>query len=298
MNKYLFFLFGNLLLLPDGFAASLLKATKFPETFDDISFIERVEVLKQGYEPYETVFDENGVCITNCAYKGLTIKEEQEKNEINTEKSWLESLKWDDYKLNDIKEMANNKELSTEHRETVKKYVKYVSDNKKQNVQINHNIFNPGRGDNAMICRYGTHRSDIPYDARSPKYKPVLGVGISSQFGVRQDPINPNRTVSHYGIDYLAPLGTPVYATAWGRVNYTGWVSGYGNTIQLQHPDGTYSFYAHLDRIVVDVGEIVSGGCVIALSGNTGKSTGPHLHYSIISSDRKTWVDPNKYIGR
>jgi murein DD-endopeptidase MepM/ murein hydrolase activator NlpD len=86
----------------------------------------------------------------------------------------------------------------------------------------------------------------------------------------------------HQGIDIAAPIGTPIMAAASGEVVFAGWNSGgYGNLVQLKHPDGSVTFYAHNNRLLVSNGQKVKQGQLIAEMGSTGRSTGPHLHFEI-----------------
>ena len=88
----------------------------------------------------------------------------------------------------------------------------------------------------------------------------------------------------HRGVDFMAPIGTPVYAAASGRVVITsgGWSGGYGNQTVIDHGGGRATRYAHLSSIAVSVGQTVGRGEVIGYSGNTGRSSGPHLHFELI----------------
>lgn len=86
----------------------------------------------------------------------------------------------------------------------------------------------------------------------------------------------------HQGIDIAAPIGTPIFAAAPGVVTYAGWNSGgYGNLVEIEHPDGSLTLYAHNDRVLVSVGQKVAQGHQISEMGSTGRSTGPHLHFEI-----------------
>ena len=109
---------------------------------------------------------------------------------------------------------------------------------------------------------------------------PTSGGGISSGFGRRNAP-KAGASTYHQGVDIAVPTGTAVWASSGGTVIVAGWQGGYGNVIYIQHPDGRVTRYGHLSRIEVSPGQKVSQGQRIALSGNTGNSTGPHLHFEI-----------------
>jgi murein DD-endopeptidase MepM/ murein hydrolase activator NlpD len=110
-----------------------------------------------------------------------------------------------------------------------------------------------------------------------PKLPPVGGV-ITSGVGMRIDPID-GRLRHHNGIDIAIPEGTPVMPVAPGVVVYSGQRPGYGYTVLVKHSDGMISLYGHNSRLEVVKGQPVNQNTVIALSGNTGRSTGPHLHF-------------------
>lgn len=115
---------------------------------------------------------------------------------------------------------------------------------------------------------------------------PIDGV-LTSSFGSRWGRL-------HAGIDVAVPIGTPIKAAAGGRVAIAGVVSGYGNYTCIQHSASLSSCYAHQDSIAVSVGQQVQQGQVIGRSGNTGRSTGPHLHFEVRRSG--TPVDPASYL--
>ena len=94
----------------------------------------------------------------------------------------------------------------------------------------------------------------------------------------------------HAGIDIAAPIGTPVHAAQLGRVVAAGPAGGYGQVVKLEHPGGITTVYEHISRWTVSVGQAVHAGQVIALSGNEGRSTGPHLHFETRLHGRP--VDP------
>ncbi len=109
--------------------------------------------------------------------------------------------------------------------------------------------------------------------------KPVDYMRVSSPYGVRIHPVL--RTVKmHTGIDYAAPTGTPIRATADGVLTFKGWQGGYGNTVILQHSNGIETLYAHMSAFSSAGGQVKAGD-VIGYVGSTGRSTGPHLHYEV-----------------
>ncbi len=124
--------------------------------------------------------------------------------------------------------------------------------------------------------------------ASVPSGYPIHGSYITSGFGMRQDPVG-GRKRYHYGTDIFADVGTPVYATADGIVEFSGFDagSGYGNLLVLVHDFGFKTYYGHLDEIQVQEGEFVEQGQLVALSGKSGRVTGPHLHYEVRRLERK-----------
>lgn len=121
---------------------------------------------------------------------------------------------------------------------------------------------------------------------------PTKSVYITSYYGWRT--INGVRGY-HYGIDLRASVGTPIYAADGGEVIYCGTASGYGKLIKVRHDNGDVTYYAHLSSYSVSVGTRVYKGQQIAKSGNTGRTTGPHLHFELRKGGT-TRVDPLKYL--
>lgn len=118
--------------------------------------------------------------------------------------------------------------------------------------------------------------------------KPLAGGRFTSGFGARWGRM-------HKGVDWACPTGTAINASCGGRVVTAGWVRGYGYCVELAHSNGTHTRYGHLSKILVSAGDTVAQGERIALSGNTGDSTGPHVHFEIISGGAQT--DPLPYIN-
>ncbi|OJV99082.1 MAG: hypothetical protein BGO39_16610 [Chloroflexi bacterium 54-19] len=109
---------------------------------------------------------------------------------------------------------------------------------------------------------------------------PVRGI-VTSLFGIRPSPFVANTTNMHYGLDLAVPEGTPVAVTKAGVVSYVGYDPGYGNRVEVTHQGGWVTLYGHNRQLLVKVGQPVQQGDILALSGNTGASTGPHVHYEI-----------------
>ncbi len=112
--------------------------------------------------------------------------------------------------------------------------------------------------------------------------------------GRLSSPFGPRWGTMHNGIDLAVPTGTSVRAAADGRVTFSGWNGGYGYLVIIDHGNGVETRYAHHSRNVVQVGQRVERGQIVAYSGNTGNSTGPHLHFEI--RYRGTPVDPQRYL--
>jgi len=127
-----------------------------------------------------------------------------------------------------------------------------------------------------------------------PSRAPIAGVAISSGFGRRIDPFT-QRPAHHAGIDYSAPHGTSILASAGGRVRRAGPYGAYGRTIEIDHGDGLVTRYGHVYRVLVRVGDMVLPGQAIATVGSTGRSSGPHLHFEILREGRQ--VHPDLYLA-
>ncbi len=128
--------------------------------------------------------------------------------------------------------------------------------------------------------------------ARIPSILPTQGY-ITSGYGYRKDPFT-GRIKFHHGVDIFAPRGTPVVAPARGRVYRIRRDRGYGLTLELDHGNGIHTFFAHLQSVRVRRGQQVDRGDTIAFVGNTGRSTGPHLHYEVRVQGKR--VNPRRYI--
>ncbi len=129
--------------------------------------------------------------------------------------------------------------------------------------------------------------------ARMPLAAPMKAYSITSSFGKRRDPVN-KRWSAHYGLDFGGPLRSSIYAPAPGIVKQAGTKGRYGRFIEIDHGAGIQTRYAHLHRIMVKRGEKVEFGQKIGQLGNSGRSTGPHLHYEVIFNGKPK--DPMRFI--
>ena len=127
---------------------------------------------------------------------------------------------------------------------------------------------------------YEKVQENINRISRIPSIRPVEGGYLNSTFGYRVDPIDNVRRF-HQGQDITVKSGTPIYAPADGVVKRAYYAGGFGNHITLQHGSGYTTLFAHLSKIKVKHGQTVKRGDIIGYSGNTGRSTAPHLHYEI-----------------
>jgi murein DD-endopeptidase MepM/ murein hydrolase activator NlpD len=118
---------------------------------------------------------------------------------------------------------------------------------------------------------------------------------ITSKFGYRRNPFTNRGREMHSGIDLKGRTGDPVKVTANGKVVFAGYEGAYGNVVKVDHPNGFQTRYAHLSKTKVKKGQNIEVGTVVGLLGNTGRSTGSHLHYEILQNNKK--LNPEKYFN-
>ncbi len=118
---------------------------------------------------------------------------------------------------------------------------------------------------------------------------------ISSPFGYRRDPIN-GRGAMHAGLDFRGSIGTPIHAAARGTVSFVGRRGGYGNVVEIRHGNGLMTRYAHMSKTLAKRGQKVAAGEVVGKIGNSGRSTGPHLHFEVRINNRA--VDPRTMLEK
>lgn len=260
MRKSLFIL--ALFFTMPVFAGSFLKAQSFPKTFQDLSFSDRMQFKMDDYELYQPEYDANGNCISGCAYPGINIIQEHETSNTDTQQALQQSESYQQQSAN----MSSDTQA----------IINAINTTNRVPTCINRN-------------------TNIPVGQAAPFGKPLVGnPRISSPYGPR---ILHGKQSYHDGIDFAVPVGTKIYSPADATVVRIIDDNRCGKGVRLQHKDGTQSIYCHLNRQLVSKGDQVEAGCQIAESGNTGHSTGPHLHYGLRNSAGKK-IDPTPYINR
>ena len=129
----------------------------------------------------------------------------------------------------------------------------------------------------------------------TPAGRPILSGWLSSRYGSRIDPFS-GKKAWHEGIDFAGREGAHIVAVASGVVSWSGERAGYGKMVEVAHGDGVITRYAHNQENRVKVGDMVRRGDVVALMGNSGRSTGPHVHFEVHKNGRP--VDPASYLHR
>jgi murein DD-endopeptidase MepM/ murein hydrolase activator NlpD len=125
--------------------------------------------------------------------------------------------------------------------------------------------------------------------------KPINSGWLSSYYGIRKDPFT-GLPAMHKGLDFAGKEGEPVLATGAGVVTWSGSRYGYGELVEINHGDGLVTRYGHNKELNVKIGDVVTKGQDIAVMGNTGRSTGAHVHYEVISKGKQQ--DPLPYVYR
>lgn len=187
----------------------------------------------------------------------------------------------------------DNDEWYTNHTETLQQpvtgYRKVVADLTYRNAELVNSEILYEKDLVEAVAKIVERGTKIP-----PTYIYPLSGRLSSGFGKRKSPTKGASTY-HKGIDLAVPIGTAVMASCGGKVIRAGWGSGYGYCVYIQHPDGRVTRYGHLSKVLVKSGQTVSQGEKIALSGNSGVSSGPHLHFEILINGSQ--VNPLNYLN-
>lgn len=258
---------------------------------DFSDFLERLDAVKSIVDQDVTILEDNKRDRDIIAEKKKQI-EDQLKN--------LKSMQAEAQQLADKLEAQKQERerILNELREKEGELIEIKEDQEKASLelvnQLQQKIDEQRRAEEAARRAAASSSSDAGSWAPDPEYsggqfvKPIAGGHLSSSYGYRIHPILHTRKF-HDGTDIAAPQGTPIYATADGVVASTGYMNGYGNTVVIYHGNGLSTLYAHIRHggIVVSEGQKVSAGQKIAEVGSTGRSTGPHLHLTVIKNGQK-----------
>jgi murein DD-endopeptidase MepM/ murein hydrolase activator NlpD len=157
----------------------------------------------------------------------------------------------------------------------------------------------PGGGMDSRFERLGTSLARMNALERGlesvPQVRPATYAAMTSGFGYRRDPFTGGAAM-HSGLDFAGPVGAPIHAAAKGRVSFVGQKGAYGNVVEISHGNGLVTRYAHMSRFAAKVGQRVAAGAVIGAIGNTGRSTGAHLHFEVRNNDRP--MNPRLFLER
>ena len=232
--------------------------------------VEQIKELNPGIESDENLYydDRLNVTVPTAAVQILVKKQE------TYEETYYEDVVYEDDADMYIGETEVVQE-GTEGKHIVTDLVTYKNDIESDREQLEENVEVAAV---AQIVKRGTKSK--------PTYMyPVTNWNVTSNFGYRWGRL-------HAGTDVGVPVGTTVRASRAGKVITAGWVGGYGNCVMIDHGDGVWTVYGHLSEFSTSVGSYVEQGEQIALSGNTGRSTGPHLHFEIRVNGSATDATP------
>ena len=215
-------------------------------------------------------------------YDNQLIKQvQEEKNNIETTKQKLEN---EQSEIRIVKAKSEQTSIVLNNMKTLKQsYIDDLSeDEKKLQEQITAYKQEQAQIEAQILAATNNIDADIQYTGGEMLWPVAIsGTVITSEYGVREHPIQ-GVVKQHTGIDIGgAPLGTPVVAAADGVVTYAGWLGGYGNCVMINHGDGIVTLYGHGNEILTEVGNEVKQGDTIMAVGSTGNSTGPHLHFEV-----------------
>lgn len=256
--------------------ASLLTPQSFPKNANDLSFVQDLALDVAGYGPLESEYDASGRCISGCTYPGITIEEELQRDAQNTAMAY-----------NNLPQYGYIFDGRTVRKDT---------EPAAQLTAPTTSITQMPVASVPSVRTCSPNNPSIPADQKIPIGEPLVGgPRITSPYGARVHPVTGKRQ-THWGIDFAAPMGTNVYAPASGTVAAVWTDSTCGNGLRIAHSGGYETVYCHLSQALVKNGDIIQAGCVVAKTGNTGRTTGPHLHYAMKYNG--TRMDPTQMVGR
>ena len=263
--------------------AGFIEPANFPKVAADMSFVDRMALSAAGYEPYESEYDENGKCVSGCSYVQMNLEDE-----IAAMERWNALVKQDLVENYNYTENDDGTITAPEYADDDEEY--YNEDDWNRSFPDD---TSPVESDG--LANSGCKERNTAFENRGVPYRSPLGhiSCITSGYGILRK-IN-GRVGLHYAIDLRATIGMPLYAPAAGTVTavyYSGTRCGRG--LSISHANGYSTHYCHLSQISVTRGQQVSAGCLIGKTGNTGATTGAHLHYAVKKNGNS--VNPKNFI--
>ena len=283
---------------------AIFQPNDFPKTFNDIPFSEQIKTLAEDYEELlDLEFDENGHCIRGCSYPGITIQQQTQISETDTQHA-IQELEAQGCFIDNTKPCIVNTPTQKNITQTPTEDTKTPDTKTTQTTITTKKTETPDTNTTPKTTQTTittkktktascTSRNEsIPVGQNVPIGNPISGKPrITSKFGYRKVNGKPGY---HVGIDFGVSTGTKIYTPADGTVLKVFTDSKCGKGITIQHQQNYITSYCHLSKHLVKKGEFVQAGCLIGLSGNTGNSTGPHLHYGIKKDGKR--LDPIKFL--
>lgn len=260
---------------PSGYLEIIFLA----ESFSD--FMSRVDIVKKIMEYDIDLLQE--MKKKQNEIEAQKEKLEQKKNQLQSIKNEVAAKK---SQLNDAnkKKKEYYSKLSRDQKSLERALAEEERMSKLLEKEIQNIIASQGNG-NLVYKGNRSHILKVSDIGRYPK--------VTSGYGMRYHPVL-HQNKMHTGIDYGVPSNTPVYAMAEGEVIIAKYLSGYGNTVVINHGSGITTLYAHNSSLLVSVGQKVKMGQKISKSGSTGYSTGPHLHFEVRKDGKP--IDPSPYV--
>ncbi|MGL5649926.1 MAG: murein hydrolase activator EnvC family protein [Clostridium sp.] len=248
----------------------------------DQELITEIKLLAEELDKEKKSLEENKVKIENDkkVVESSKIEQEKLKTEAEVERNkWKAEVDGLEAIENEKRSIINNMENREERIE--KEIGDLVDFNKELQKEID-----------GIFDQIGNQGGAAP---SSSGFMRPSSYGISSQYGPRVHPVTGDKNGFHTGTDFAAPYGATTVAANSGTVVFSGVMSGYGNTVVIDHGGGVQTLYAHASQNLVSSGQKVSKGQAVAKVGSTGQSTGPHLHFEVRVNGRHT--NPMNYIS-
>jgi murein DD-endopeptidase MepM/ murein hydrolase activator NlpD len=262
-------------------SGGFLTAQTFPQTFGDLSFVERMQVLKEGYEPYEIEFDAQGRCVSGCAFQGMKLEDTEAYYQREADEARV--------RADIIRAQHPEWAVPTQSAPVPAQPVR-------QNASAQ-----PPPQRSGDVCAISHERQEKINPAQTVPYGYPMNAPktVNSNYGPRRVA---NGSAIHMGVDLRAADGTPVFSTISGVVENVTYNPGgaCGKHVKIKGSDGFAVRFCHLQEILVKKGEKVSAGCMVAKSGHSGigKAGQPypaHLHYEIFNQNDRQ-IPPEPYI--